>query len=110
MEPSFMPDLLAQCRKDFQVAIQEGIAPAELEEALAVWVNRLLKEDFSRLIQLLYRVDIPESKIKTMLLEHPGEDAGMLIARLMIARQAEKITSRNLYRMPPADIPEEERW
>lgn len=110
MEPTYMPELLAQCRKDFQVAIQEGISPAELEEALAAWVNRLLKEDFSRLIQLLYRVDIQESKIKTMLQDHPGEDAGMLIARLMMNRQAEKMVSRNQYRMPSTDIPDEERW
>ncbi len=77
---------------------------------LAEKINYLIVHDFNRLIQILYRADISEKKLKQMLAENETEDAGKLIAALFIQRQAEKIKSRQKNRRDENDIAEEERW
>jgi hypothetical protein len=51
---------------------------------LASKVNSLLTTDFEKLIFILYRMDVSEIKLKQLLKDHPDEDAGNLIAELMI--------------------------
>ena len=80
-----------------------------LKKKLAVFLNDLLLHDFPSLVQLLYRVDVSETKLKTVLQENPGEDAGNLLADLLIQRQQEKEATRNRFRFPD-DASEEERW
>jgi len=82
---------------------------AVLKQQLAVYLNDLLLHDFHSLVQLLYRVDVSEKKIKAVLQEHPTEDAGNLLADLVIQRQAEKQATRNSFRFPPGSS-DEERW
>ena len=53
--------------------------------ALAARINRLITDDFSGLINLLYRLDISEAKLKKLLSEHPQEDAGKIIAGISAA-------------------------
>lgn len=87
--------------------------PAEkqqsLKKQLAVYLNDLLLHDFPQLVQVLYRVDVPEKKIKTVLQQHPSTDAGELLADLLLQRQAEKKASRHRFQSPP-DTSDEERW
>ena len=80
----------------------------DLRQELTGYINYLLVEDFNRLVQLLYRVDVSEQKLKSLLQEQPGTDAAVLIADLIIKRQEEKRQSRGKSR--GNDIPEEERW
>lgn len=63
---------------------------AELELA----VNHLINEDFNRLIQVLYRIDINEALLKYTLKVNPDVDAAKLITRLIIDRQIEKAKTR----------------
>lgn len=79
-------------------------------EQLVSFVNELVANDFNRLIQVLYRLDISEKKLKQTLADHPEKDAGELIARLIIERQAEKKKSREQFKQGNHDIPEDERW
>jgi hypothetical protein len=51
-------------------------------------INELIKNDFSRLVQILYRIDVSEAKLKNILSENPNEDAGKLIAQVIIERLA----------------------
>jgi hypothetical protein len=60
-------------------------------------------------VQLLYQVDVPEKKLKAVLEAHPTEDAGNLIADLLIERQREKKELKNRFQFPPAES-DEERW
>jgi len=39
-------------------------------------------------VQLLYRIDVSEAKLKYILQAHPNEDAGKLIAAVVIERLA----------------------
>ena len=55
---------------------------------LASMINELIKNDFSKLVQLLYRIDVSEAKLKNILQAHPNEDAGKLIAQVVLERLA----------------------
>lgn len=85
----------------------EKYAPRELAE----WVNELIEKDFSGLVQVLYRLDVPENKLKQVLQDQPGEEAGRLIAELIIERLNHIRESRTKFRPhTDRDIPEEDRW
>lgn len=60
-------------------------------DQLALHINHLILTNFESLIQLLYRLDVSEMKIKALLKENPSEDAGKIIAHLIIERQIQKI-------------------
>jgi hypothetical protein len=80
-----------------------------LKTQLAVYLNELLLHDFHSMVQLLYRVDVSEKKLKTVLEENPGEDAGNLLADLVMQRQLEKQVTKSRFQFPN-DASEEERW
>lgn len=97
-----------------QLAISLEIVPgrnaAAIKKQLADKLNDWIEKDFQKLISVLYRMDISESKLRLLLQNHPGTDAGMLIADLMIERQVEKIKSRQQYRQQDSNIDETEKW
>lgn len=96
--------LLAQVNTDLSPDKRD-----ELKKQLAAYLNELLLHDFHSLVQLLYRVDVSEKKLKTVLQESPNEDAGNLLAELVIQRQLEKLVTKNRFHFPD-DASEEERW
>ena len=72
------------------------------EGELADKINALIQQDFGALVQLLYRIDVSEDKLRRMLADNSGEDAGRLIARLIMERQRQKLESRRQYRQAVA--------
>ncbi|GAA4342169.1 hypothetical protein [Flaviaesturariibacter amylovorans] len=76
---------------------------------LAASLNERIVEDFDSVVRLLYRVDVPEKRVRAALAAGGG-DAGTILARLLLEREREKAASRARYRMPDEDIPEEDRW
>jgi len=98
--------LLNRLNMDLDV-LQEADLRADLE----IYINHLLLEDFNGLLQLLYRVDINEEKLKAELTERKGEDAAAIITELLIMRSREKEEARRNNTTPPAaDIPADEAW
>lgn len=95
--------------KQYDVQLQKATTPEELFEQLTAYINQLITKDFNRLITLLYRLDVPEAKLRYYLHQNKGEEAAKLIAQLIIQRQMEKIKARKAFK-PNNDIPEEERW
>ncbi|MCX6207640.1 MAG: hypothetical protein NTZ19_15465 [Bacteroidetes bacterium] len=79
-------------------------------DELVATINDLIAKDFSKLVYLLYAVDVSEKKLKQLLADHPNEDAGKLIALLMLERQEQKRKSREQFKQREEDIPEEDRW
>ncbi len=65
-----------------------------LREKLAIYINELIVQDFSSLVQLLYQIDVDEQELKKILVQHQNTDAGILIADMLIRRELEKIESR----------------
>jgi hypothetical protein len=82
---------------------------AKLRDELIFYVNHLLLNDFNRLVQLLYMVDVNEEKLKGYLSENPGTDAAVLVADMMIGRQEQKLKNRQASK-PDDSIPEDEKW
>ena len=76
---------------------------------MADFINELIEKDFSRLVQLLYRLDVSEDKLKSVLIEHPTGDAGGLIAQLIMERIAQREIAKNMFTQQ-GEIPEEEKW
>ncbi|HEY1021462.1 MAG TPA: hypothetical protein VGE06_04085 [Flavisolibacter sp.] len=87
--------------------------PVEQKESIRSRVskalNQLLLHDFGALVQVLYRVDVPEAKVKTVLQQHPDTDAGDLLADLLLQRMEDKRKTFTSVPPPPA-APDEEKW
>lgn len=77
-------------------------------EQLIRYLNELLLNDFSSLIQLLYRVDIDEQKLKVILANNISTDTAVLLADLLIKRQVEKIAIRK--NQEKKDVSGDEEW
>ena len=84
-------------------------SPDNLHDNLSKAINRLILQDFNFLINALYRLDISEKKVKDVLKATSDQDAGDLIAGLIIERQLEKLRTRGLFNKQE-DIPDEEKW
>lgn len=72
-------------------------------------VNRLINEDFNKLVQILYRIDVPEKKLRQVLSDNPSTDAADIIAKMIMERQMEKARLRAAFKTN-RDIPDDERW
>jgi hypothetical protein len=59
---------------------------------------------------VLYRVDVNERKLRTLLKENQNEHAGNIIAELIIERQLQKIKTRKEYSKTQEDNTSEEKW
>ena len=79
-------------------------------DELVAHINQLISKDFAKLVYLLYAVDVSEKKLKHLLAEHPNEDAGKLIALLILERQEQKKKSREQFKQNEQDIPDEDKW
>lgn len=90
--------------------LAERLTREEVESVLAERLNSLIRDDFNGLVQLLYRIDVEEPRLRYLLQQHKGEDAGRIIARLIIDRLLKKIETRRQYAADKKDIPEDEKW
>ena len=63
---------------------------SELEQLgpndLIAYINDCIQHDFNKLVQLLYRIDVSEEKLKYILQLNPNEDAAKLIAAVIVER------------------------
>ena len=100
---------------DIQPMLEEIVFPLPVDKKdglikeLATYLNGLLLHDFQALVELLYRVDVSETKLKAILKDHPEKNAGELIAGLLIERQEEKIAAKKKFSSPHPES-DEERW
>ncbi len=83
---------------------------AAWKEMLAARISELISHDFQKLVNILYRMDVSETRLKKLLEENPNEPAGQVIATLMIERQAEKIRSREIFKKKDGPVTGEEAW
>ena len=70
----------------------------EVHNKLSTFVNDLIQNDFQKLVSILYMVDVDENKLKRILKEESGTDAGDIIARLILERERQKIESRKKFK------------
>lgn len=73
-------------------------------------INELIEYDFPKLVAILYRLDVDESRLSQLLKAHPNSDAGKIIGELIIERQLQKIKTREAFRQKDQNIDENEKW
>ena len=103
-------DIIQLLNKELPIKLADKISYAQIQEQLASYLNNLIKNDFEKLLAYLYRIDVSETKLKLLLQQFPEEDAGHIIALLIIERQQQKIKSREQFRRQDNNIEEEEKW
>ena len=79
------------------------------KQDLANAINYLIEEDFHALIQVLYRLDIDEKLLRQTLHDNKEEDAGLMIADIIIQRQIQKEEFKKQFKQQD-DIAEEDKW
>ena len=76
----------------------ENYSNQDLESKLAIYINELIDKDFNKLVNLLYRIDISEKKLKIALQnEDKTISSGKTIAKLIIERQLQKLEFRKKF-------------
>lgn len=93
-----------------EMSIQPGIGDSSLHEQMTAAVQHLIDSDFQKLIQILYRVDVSEAKLKNLLSTSEAFDPANAIASLIIERQMEKMKTRNEFRRSDDQIDEDEKF
>jgi hypothetical protein len=95
----------------FEIQLNDQLSLEQIQQLLSSKINELIKTNFPVLVQLLYQMDVNELQLKQLLKEKTAEDAGQLIAGLLMERQWQKIQSRKQF--PSAkniDRDENEKW
>lgn len=103
-------ELIQEINKNLGMVLPQDIAVDELQEKMGEYLNELIQNNFDKLIMLLYRIDVSEQKLKQLLQQQPQQDAGKMIARLIIERQLQKIKSRQQFSPRGDDFTSEEKW
>lgn len=103
-------DIIPFINKDFSLELNRNLSEDELASLLAAHINDMILHDLPKLIQLLYRVDISEKKIKQTLADNKNYEAGMIIARIIIERQKEKAKTRASFKQDFSGNSDVERW
>lgn len=87
------------------------VSPGEtIREQLITLINELINKDFAALVQLLYRIDVSEKKIKMYLERSQNDYSATVLADLIIERQLEKIESRKKFSEKKPSADNEEKW
>lgn len=87
------------------IAQIEQLNKSELIDA----INWLILNDFEKLVFILYRIDVSEAKIKTLLNKDNTHFAAPIIADAILERLEEKKASREKYKQEPP-VSDEEKW
>ena len=103
-------NLIQSLNTELAINLPEKTEYDELLKFLAGYINNLIKNDFEKLVSYLYRIDVSEPKLKSLLQQNPQEDAGNIIAALIIERQEQKIKTRQQFSQRDDNVQEEEKW
>ncbi|RPE13336.1 hypothetical protein EGT74_07350 [Chitinophaga lutea] len=111
MEDRYLQQTGAWLQENAGIRVPAAVSMADLEKILAEKLEILVERDFQQFVLLLYQVDVSERKVKEILAAQNYPDVFISIARLIISRQTEKIKSREKYKQPPENLPDdEEKW
>lgn len=98
----FNEAILLQCTNE------EQLKNELLVDQFTDFIRNLVLNDFEKLINLLYRIDVDESKLRQVLSANENEDAAKTIAAMIIERQLQKIQWKRS--MQPGGESNEEKW
>lgn len=103
-------ELIRLLNNELPVEITGQRSYAEIHAQLSEYINKLIKGDFEKLVSYLYRIDVSEQKLKSLLQQNSNENAGDIIATLIIERQQQKIKTRQQFSQRDNKFDTEEKW
>jgi hypothetical protein len=98
MNKSILSATFSLLNQDFALSqipeeFNEEMAIAHLSKA----IGQLLDRDFERLLQICYRIDLGETRLKQILYEAAPDQVASELARALWYRQKQKIEIRRRY-------------
>jgi hypothetical protein len=103
-------NLVTELNHSLALQLPDHIALEALQEKLAEYVNTLIKNNFETLVALLYKIDVNEDKLKLHLIDNPNDDAGTVIAALIIERFQQKANAKEQFTPKSTADDNEEKW
>lgn len=98
MLPSLPEATFALVIKDLPLPeLNEGFSEEKALDVLTKAISQLMDRDMERLLQICYRVDLAENKLKQILHEAPPETLASELARALWDRQKQKVIVRRQY-------------
>lgn len=102
-------NLISRLNNELNISLPISLSGGMILSELAFIINNLINSDFQRLVFILYRLDINESRLKKILDINMGKDAAIIISKLIIERELQKISTRKEYSKRD-DFNKEEKW
>lgn len=93
-----------------EINLMQQVSNEQIRARLMDLINDLIQKDFNALLQLLYRIDVDEMKIRSCLKENKNNDTASLLADLIIERQLQKIKTRQEYQSRNDANDNDEKW
>ncbi|MBV8327372.1 hypothetical protein [Chryseobacterium sp.] len=80
------------------IPVEQNDTEEKLFSVISEYLEHIIQTDFNKLLSILYRIDVPEEKVRKALANNKNQSSGRVIAALLIEREQEKIKTRALYR------------
>ena len=80
------------------IPVGAGIDRDVIRDKLAFLVAHLMQNNFEKLCQAMYRLDVSESKFDRAMNENPVEEIPYAIADLVIEREMQKVRTRIMHK------------
>ena len=90
-----MTSLIKIISKDFD--LPEALTESQLREVLVKAFEYLIDDDFPKLLQVLYKADVDQYKLKELLENTEGKSSAEVIADAYIERQKAKVETWKKY-------------
>lgn len=98
MSQSLPEETFSLITQNFQLPeIQEGFSEEKALEILTKAISQLMDRNLERLLQICYRVDLPENTLKRILHESEPERVAADLAKALWDRQKQKVEIRRRY-------------
>lgn len=98
MKNSQLSDTFSLLAKDFTLPeIKEDFDETKAIEFLSKAISQLLNKDFERLLQICYRIDLGENRLKKILHEAKPDQVASDLAKALWERQKQKVEIRSRY-------------
>jgi len=104
------PLLISSLNHELSIALPADSTEEKAREKLYHFINNLINTDFEKLVLILYRIDVSETRLKQLLQDFPASDAAVVIGNLIIERTLQKIKTRQEFSQRANDISEDEKW
>lgn len=107
MQVSDQQQVADMLQADWGLQMPGYVSEEAILEQLEQRILAIADKDPEAFFQLMYRLDVPEQKVRSVLFE---QDAGMQIAKLVYKRQLQKIEARKMFRSAEHEVDEDLRW